>query len=87
MSDAPLTFAGRLALVFILSILTECAYTAYAYYVARGDIVRGPAFAGLIAIGKGVLVYNYARDPWQIGTLAVGQVIGTWLTLKVIKKG
>ena len=74
----------RLLTVFVLAILTECAYTGYAYFVARGDKVRGPMFAGLIAVGKGILVVAYVRDPWQIATLAVGQVLGTWLTLTVI---
>ena len=86
MNDAPLPFAWRIVTVFIGAILTECAYTSYAYYVARADKVRGPIFAGLIAIGKGYLVYTYARDPFQIATLAAGQVVGTWLTLTVIKR-
>jgi hypothetical protein len=71
-------------MVFVLSVLTECAYTGYAYFVARGDVLRGPLFAGLIAIGKGILVYTYTRKPIQIATLAVGQVIGTYLTLNII---
>jgi len=72
------------ALVFILAILTEMCYTGYAYYVSRGNTVLGPTFAGLIAIGKGVLVYVYSKDPFQIGVLAIGQVLGTWLTLTII---
>jgi hypothetical protein len=72
------------AMVFVLSILTECAYTGYAYFVARGDVLRGPMFAGLIAVGKGILVYTYTKKPLQIATLAVGQVIGAYLTLNLI---
>jgi len=86
MTNAPLTPILRLIAVFALAVLTECAYTGYAYFVARGNVVLGPLFAGLIAIGKGTLVYIYARDPLQIATLAVGQVLGTFLTLKVINR-
>jgi len=75
----------RLLIVFVLSILTEACYTGYAYYVARGDTVRGPTFAGLIAVGKAVLVLQYVREPLAIAALAVGQVAGTWLTLTVIQ--
>ena len=76
----------RLLVVFVLSILTEACYTGYAYYVARGDTVRGPTFAGLIAVGKAVLVIQYVREPLSIAALAVGQVAGTWLTLAIIKR-
>lgn len=70
-----------------MAIVTEACYTGYAYYVARGDMMRAPLFAGAIAIGKGILVVNYVREPLAgIATLAVGQVIGTWLTLKFIKR-
>lgn len=86
MESVPGSVWGRLAVVFVVSILTECCYTGYAYFVARGDTVRGPLFAGLIAVGKAVLVYIYARDPLQIAALAVGQVVGTFLTLTVINR-
>ena len=76
----------RLLIVFVLSILTEACYTGYAYYVARGDTVRGPTFAGLIAVGKAFLVIQYVKEPLAIVALALGQVAGTWLTLKVIQR-
>ena len=75
----------RLSIVFILSIITEACYTGYAYYVARGDTLRGPTFAGLIAVGKAILVIQYVREPPVIAALALGQVAGTWLTLRVIQ--
>jgi len=69
------------ALVFVLSVLTEAAYTGYTTFVSRGNTGLAPVFAGLIAIGKGTLVYIYSRDWVQIGILAVGQVIGTYLMM------
>lgn len=76
----------RLLFVFGMAILTEACYTSYAYYVARGDTVRGPVASGLIAIGKAVLVIAYVREPIAVAALALGQVVGTWLTLKVIRR-
>lgn len=76
----------RLLFVFVVAIITEGFYTVYAYYVARADLIRGPLASGAIAIGKGILVVNYVAEPlWGIATLTVGQVVGTWLTLKFIK--
>ena len=77
----------HLLFVFTLSILTEAAYTGYAYFVARGDRMRGPMFAGLIGVGKAILVVNYVREPLTIAALALGQMAGTWLTLTVINQG
>jgi len=77
--------AIRLLGVFILSVLPEACYTGYAYYVARGDTLRGPTFAGLIAVGKAMLVIQYVHEPLAIAALALGQVAGTWLTLRVIQ--
>jgi len=74
-------------LVFVVGILTECCYTGYAHYVAKADTVRGPIFAGLIAVGKAVLVIAYVHEPMQVAVLAVAQMIGTWVMLRVIKKG
>lgn len=76
----------RLLFVLLVAIVTEACYTVYAYYVARGDMVRGPIASGAIAIGKGILVVNYVREPAAIITLAIGQIIGTWLTLKFIRR-
>jgi hypothetical protein len=73
-------------LVFIVGILTECAYTGYAHYCAKADTTKAPLFAGLIAVGKGILVVNYVRSPVQIATLAIAQVMGTYLTLSVIRR-
>ena len=73
-------------LVFVVGILTECCYTAYAHYCGKADVVKAPVFAGLIAVGKGVLVVSYVKSPLQIATLAVAQVLGTWITLRVIRK-
>jgi hypothetical protein len=76
----------RWLFVFILAVATEAAYTCYAYYMARGDQVRGPLSAGAIAIGKGILVVNYVAEPLLgIAALTLGQVAGTWLTLRFIK--
>lgn len=72
--------------VFGLSIVSIACYTAYSYYTARGDPLRSPLASGGIAITKGILVYMYAREPLLIVALAVGQVIGTWLTLRLIHR-
>jgi len=74
------------AIVFLVGILTECAYTAYAHYCGKADVVRASVAAGLIAIGKGILVVSYVRSPAQITTLAVAQILGTFLTLKIIRR-
>jgi len=81
-----MNFTMRLVIVFILAVITEGFYTAYAYYVARGDRVRGPLASGMIAIFKAILVIQYVREPIMIASLAVGQVIGTYLTLGLIKR-
>lgn len=72
-------------LVFVLAIATEAAYTCYAYYVARGDLLRGPLSSGFIAVGKAVLVITYVHEPATIAALALGQVVGTWATLRFIR--
>ena len=77
---------GRLALVFFLAIITEGFYTSYAYFVARGDTVKGPLSSGAIAIFKAILVIQYVKEPLTIAALAVGQIIGTYLTLRIIKR-
>lgn len=76
-----------LLLVFVLAIITEGFYTSYAYYVARADLVRGPLASGAIGIFKAILVIKYVREPLMIAALALGQVVGTWLTLKAIRRG
>jgi len=68
-----------------MAIITEACYTSYAYYVARGDLLKGPISAGLIGIFKAILVITYVREPVMIAALAVGQVCGTWLTLRFIR--
>lgn len=73
------------AIVFVVGILTECCYTGYAHYCGKADRTRAPIFAGLIAVGKGILVVSYVKSPLQIATLAVAQVLGTWITLSMIK--
>lgn len=76
------------ALVFVIGVLTECCYSAYAHYCGKADALKAPIFAGLIAVGKGILVVSYVRSPVQIATLAVAQVIGTYATLRLIgRKG
>lgn len=72
-------------LVFFLAIVTEAFYTCYAFYVARADLVRGPLASGAIAIFKAILVIKYVREPLMIVTLALGQVVGTYLTLRIIR--
>lgn len=79
--------AKDLLLVFVLAIITEGFYTSYAYYVARADLVRGPLASGAIGVFKAILVIKYVREPLMIAALAVGQVVGTWLMLKVIRRG
>jgi hypothetical protein len=76
---------GRLLFVFGLAIVCEAAYTTYAYYTARADTIRAPIASGAIAILKAILVIAYVKEPIQIGALALGQMIGTHLTLKIIK--
>ena len=76
----------RLLFVFSMAIVTEACYTSYAYYVARGDTLRGPISSGLIAVGKAILVIAYVREPLMVAALALGQVAGTWLTLKAIQR-
>ena len=77
----------RSAMVFILAIICESFYTRYAYYVARADLIRGPASAGAIAVLKAILVIQYVHEPVTIAALALGQILGTYLTLKFIKRG
>lgn len=77
---------GNMLLVFGLAIITEGFCTSYAYFVARGDIIRGPLASGGIAILKAILVIYYVHEPWLIAALAVGQVVGTYITLKIIAK-
>jgi len=77
---------SRLLFVFSMAVVTEACYTCYAYYVARGDTLRGPMASGLIAVGKAVLVIAYVREPIMVAALALGQVAGTWLTLKIIRR-
>jgi uncharacterized membrane protein YfcA len=48
--------------------------------------MRASAASAGIAVTKGILVYLYAREPVLIAALAIGQFIGTWLTLKVIHR-
>lgn len=76
----------RLILVFALAIITEGFYTSYAYYVARADTFRAPLSSGGIAIFKAILVIMYVREPLMIAALVIGQMIGSWLTLSLIKK-
>jgi len=76
---------GHLLLVFGLAIITEAFYTSYAYFVARGDLVRGPLSAGAIGVLKAILVIQYVREPLMIAALALGQMVGTWLTLRLIR--
>jgi len=78
---------GRLLFVFVPAILCEAAYTTYAYYTARADTTRAPIASGFIGALKAVLVLAYVREPIQIAALVVGQVVGTYLTLKIIKRG
>jgi len=77
---------GKLAFVFVMAVICESFYTGYAYYVSRADLVRAPAAAGAIAIFKAVLVIQYVREPIMIAALAIGQVIGTYMTLRFIKR-
>jgi hypothetical protein len=77
----------RTFLVFVLAIVCEGFYTAYAYFTARADLIKAPLASGGIAVFKGILVCLYVREPIHIAALAVGQVIGTFLTLKLIHKG
>lgn len=76
----------RLLLVFALSIVTEIFYTCYAYFVSRVELLKAPACAGLIGIFKAIVVIQYVREPRAIATLAVGQVIGTYVALSVLKR-
>jgi len=79
--------AGQLALVFVLAVVCESFYTSYAYYVSRVDLVRAPLASGGIAVLKAILVIQYVREPAMIAALALGQVVGTYLTLRFIKRG
>lgn len=78
---------GRLLLVFGLAILCEAAYTSYAYFAARADTIRAPIASGAIAVLKAILVIAYVKEPIQIAALMLGQMVGTYLTLKIIKRG
>ena len=76
----------RTVLVFGLAIICEGFYTSYAYFTARGDLLKAPLASGGIAVFKGILVCLYVREPIQIAALAVGQIIGTYITLRLIHK-
>jgi len=74
----------KLLVVFCLAIITEGFYTNYTYFVARGDMVKGPLSSGAIAVFKAILVIQYVREPIVIAALAIGQIVGTYLTLRLI---
>jgi hypothetical protein len=82
-----MNFVGRLVIVFLLAVVTEGFYTCYAFYVARGDLLRGPLASGGIAVLKAILVIQYVREPVMIAALAIGQVVGTYVTLRLINGG
>ena len=76
----------RAVLVFGLAVVCEGFYTSYAYFTARGDLLKAPLASGGIAIFKAILVCLYVREPVMIAALTVGQVIGTYITLRLIHK-
>jgi len=78
-------FVLRLLFVFGMAVVTEMAYTSYAFYVSRVDTVKAPISSGLIGVFKAILVIAYVREPVMITALALGQVLGTWLTLRYLK--
>jgi hypothetical protein len=75
----------KLIFVFIMSIITEVFYTSYVYYCSKLDTMRAPISSGLIGIFKALIVIAYVKDPLAILSLSIGQVIGTYLTLRYLK--
>lgn len=76
---------GEFLLVFFLAAVTEVFVARYVFYAARADPVRGSLASGAVAVLKALLIIQCVREPLVVVVMALGQMIGAYLMLRVIR--
>lgn len=69
--------------VLLLSFVAELAYAGYTVCVAERRTALAMLATAMIAILKGGLVISFVREPRLIPAVAAGQVVGTYVVLRL----
>ncbi len=76
----------QLLVMFLLALVVEICGAGYTIAVSKGNMKWALVFSAAYAIMSAGVLFNVVRNPMTLPATAIGEIMGTFCTLTVVKR-